>query len=291
MRILIIMLLAAIGCGYGAGCTRKEAPPPNKATRISATKAFESYFGPAPTTDKGTCYAFVIYFPAAKEPGKVVPFPFFTFDEASLKKVALQRLMGGMVEKSYAADLPQLFPTGCRLLSVTEQKGLVTADFGKELRPVAAAATTGDALFNAITLTALQFGGVSGVRILSEGSELFPGRQPPVEASAVLQPSAPRLLNVVAMKETAAGPVQEVDALFDRPVDISECRFTTLDGQTLTGDVFHSMFDMAAVLKPKEPGKLADGAKIKVAWKVTDKKGRSAAGEETLTLEVKVHQD
>jgi hypothetical protein len=107
----------------------------------------------------------------------------------------------------------------------------------------------------------------------------------------VLQPSAPRLLKVVAMKETAAAPVAEVDALFDRPVEIKKCVITASDGTMLSGDVFHSMFDMAAVLKPKEPGKLTEGAKIVVRWEVTDKKGRSASGEESFALEVKVHQD
>ena len=69
-------------------CTRSQEPPASKQVRVSATKAFEKYFGPAPSTDKGACYAFVIYFPSAKEPGKVVPLPFFSFDESSLKKVA-----------------------------------------------------------------------------------------------------------------------------------------------------------------------------------------------------------
>ena len=62
-----------------------------------ATAAYEKYFGAAPSVDKGTAYAFVIYFPSSKEPGKVVPFPFFTFDEGSIKKVAVERLLGGLL--------------------------------------------------------------------------------------------------------------------------------------------------------------------------------------------------
>lgn len=292
MRIFMAILFATVCFGSFVGCSSKEGTPPAKATRISATKAFESYFGAAPTTDKGSCYAFVIYFPSAKEPGKAVPFPFFSFDEASLKKVALQRLIGGMDEKSYAADFLQLFPKGTRLLSLTEQNCAVTANFSAELRSVAADSVGSRALSNAITLTVMQFGGATGVRIQSEGSDLLPaGGRPPVEASVVLQPSAPRLLKVVAMKETAAAPVTEVDALFDRPVDIKKCVFTAKDGTVLAGDVFHSMFDMAAVLKPKEPGKVSEGTKIGVRWEVTDKKGRSASGEESFVLEVKVHQE
>jgi hypothetical protein len=286
------MLFSILCLAAFTGCSRKDAPPAAKSARISATKAFESYFGPAPTTDKGTCYAFAIYFPSAREAGKVVPFPFFSFDEGSLKKVALQRLMGGMDEKSYAGDFPQLFPKGSRLLSLTEQNGVATVNFSPELGSLPADSDNGRALFNAVNLTVLQFAGVKSVRIQCDGRELFPLQQPaPVEASVVLQPSAPRLLKVVAMRDSATAPVEEVDALFDRPVDIKSCRFVLADGTPLAGDVFHAMFDMAAVLKPKEPGKLAPGTKLTVRWEVADKKGRSASGEDSFPLEVQVHKD
>ena len=292
MRFPVSLLFAALLFGSCIGCSSKQAPPAGKEVRISATKAFESYFGPAPTTSKGTCFGFVIYFPAAREPGKVVPFPFFSFDEASLKKVALQRLIGGMGEKGYAADFLQLFPAGTRLLSLNEQKGALSADYSKELRAVTADPVRARALFNAVTLTAAQFGGVTKVKILSEGVDLFPSQQRlPAQADVVLQPAAPRLMKVVAMKETAAAPVTEIDALFDRPVDVKRCRFVSGDGTALEGDVFHAMFDMAAVLKPKGPVELASGTQIKVSWQVTDKKGRSAAGEQTVPLEVTVHQE
>jgi len=234
----------------------------------------------------------VIYFPSAKEPGKVVPFPFFSFDEDRLKKVALQRLLGGIDEKSYAGEIVQLFPKDARLLSLTEQNGAVTCNFSKELRPVAANPGNAGALFNAITLTVMQFGGVSAVRIQCDGSDLFPpDMRPPDLATAVLQPSAPRLLNVIALKKSQVSPMEELDALFDRPVDIKEFQFSTVDGSALSGDVFHSMFDMAAVLKPSDPGKLTGLTQVKVRWKVVDKTGRSAAGEGTVTLDVKMHQD
>lgn len=290
MRIIIATLLTVMALGSVVGCSPKEEPAPGKTGRVSATKSFESHFGPAPTTNQGTCYAFVIYFPSAKELGKVVPFPFFSFDEPSLKKVALERLIGGMDEKKYAGELLPLFPKGSRLLSLKEANGTVTADFSKEVRSAAADPSRGRALFNAISLTAGQFGGVTGVRIQSEGSDLFAAAERLPAKASVQEPSAPRLLHLVAMKEGAADPVQEVDALFDRPVDIKEFQFLENDGTLLAGEVFHTMFDMAAVLKPRDPGKLADGTKVRVRYKVVDKMGRSAAGEETFTLAVKQHQ-
>lgn len=291
MHRIIFTFLTVICCAAIIGCTRKEAPPAAKAARVSATRTYDTYFGAAPTTDKGTCFAFVIFFPSAKVPGKIVPFPFFSFDQESLKKVAVQRLIGGMDEKSYAGEFLQLFPKGVRLLSLTEKGGMVTANFSGEM---AAAAKLGSApaLFNAVSLTLAQFGGVTSVRMQSDGADLFPSeKRLPTEAAVVVQPSAPRLLSIVAMKHGASEPVAEVDALFDRPVNIQEFKFSAVDGSPLAGDVFHSMFDMAAVLKPKEPGNLSEGVKIKVRWKVTDKTGRSGTGEEVLPLAIKVHGD
>src|SRR6266567_3703552 len=106
-----------------AACRKKETPPPAQPARVSATKAYEHYFGPAPTSDKGRCFAFVIYFPSAKEPGKVVPFPFFTFDEGSIKKVAVERLIGGMELGSFKGEFLMLFPSGARLLALEEATG------------------------------------------------------------------------------------------------------------------------------------------------------------------------
>jgi germination protein M len=292
MRILKTTLLTFLILAVSIGCSRKEAPAPGQPARVSATKAFESYFGPAPTTEKGTCYAFVIYFPRAKETGKVTPFPFFSFDEASLKKVALERLLGGMDEKSYAGEFLQVFPSGSRLLSLSERNGVVNADFSKELRPVAGDPVRGRAILNSVNLTLMQFAGVTGVRIQCEGGDLFHAAEPPAaEAAVVMQPSAPRLLSMIAMKQAAGAPVLEVDALFDRPVDIKEFQFLGNDGTLLAGDVFHSMFDMAAVLKPKEPGKFAEGATIKARYHVVDRMGRRAVGEASFPLQVKLHQD
>jgi len=285
----MIMILCL---GAGVGCSRKEAPASPKAARVSATKAFENYFGTAPTTDKGTCFAFVIYFPSAREPGKVVPLPFFSFDETSLKRVALERLLGGMEEKAYAGEFLQPFPTGTRLRSISEQNGTVTADFSRELRPAAENAKGNRAIFNAVVLTLRQFSGVSAVRLTSEGRGLpAPEQAQPEERSVVLPPAAPRLLNVIAVKENHASPVKEVDALFDRPVEISRCEFSFVDGARLAGDVYQAMFDMAAVLKPKEPAKISAGSEVRVRWKVTDKLGRSAEGEGGFPLEVKVHEE
>ena len=289
MRIAYIALAAAVVFTLSA-CKRSQEPPPSQQARVSATKAFEQYFGPAPATDKGSCYAFVIYFPSAKDPGTVVPFPFFSFDEASLKKVAVQRLMGGMAEKSYQGELSQPFPAGTRLLAVTEKDGEVTADFSSELLGAKPDDASERALANALVLTLRQFGGVGKVRVQVDGAQTRLDKllQGAGEQVAVQQ-SAPRLLGVTAMREKGAKDVEEVDAFFDRPVEIKVLRISAADGKAFEGDIYQSVFDMAGVLKPKDPGVFKPGMSVKVTWNVTDKLGRNASGESEIPLEVREH--
>lgn len=305
ITLLLLLVLAAVLFVTLAACKKKAEQPSSKQARVSATNAYEKYFGPPPTTDKGTCYAFVIYFPSAKEPGKVVPFPFFTFDEGSIKKVSLERLLSGMEVGSYRGEIAQPFAPGTRILGVTEQQGAVAVNFSKEILASKADDAIERAILDAIVLTLSQFNGVKEVRVQVEGKEggvidgkeigKFLGhggleKQPltPTE-TAVLEPSQPRLLSVTAMKERGAKAVEEVNAFFDRPVDIKELTMTDKDGRPFEGDVFHSVFDMAAVLKPKEPSLYKAGMPVKVRWKVTDKLGRQAEGESEFSLDVKEH--
>ncbi|ABB31779.1 Lipoprotein LpqB, GerMN domain [Geobacter metallireducens RCH3] len=298
VRIALVAILVLIAL---AGCSKEQKNVPGKQVRVSATGAYEKYFGPAPTTDKGTCYAFVIYFPSAKEPGKVVPFPFFTFDQSSLKKVAVERLLGGMDVGSYKGEFLQLFAPGTRILGLAEQNDAVTVNFSKEILAAKADAVVEKALLDAVALTLSQFSGVREVRMQIEGKEsgtvdgkdvaMFLGHGGPLkpQESAVLHPSPPRLLSVTAMKEKGAKEVEEVNVFFDRPLEIKELNIAGGDNKRFDGEVYHSVFDMAAVLKPKAPSLFKAGMPVKVRWKVTDKVGRSAEGAGEFPLEVQEH--
>ncbi|MBT1075817.1 GerMN domain-containing protein [Geobacter grbiciae] len=302
LRVVLVAIIVLIAL---AGCSKEQKNVSGKQVRVSATGAYEKYFGPAPTTDKGTCYVFVIYFPSAKEPGKVVPFPFFTFDQSSLKKVAVERLLGGMDVGSYKGEFLQLFAPGTRLLGLAEQNDAVTVNFSKEILAAKADAAIEHALLDAVALTLSQFSGVREVRMQIEGKEsgtvdgkdvaMFLGhggleRQPlKPQESAVLHPSPPRLLSVTAMKERGAKEVEEVNVFFDRPLEIKELSIAGGNGKRFDGDVYHSVFDMAAVLKPKDPSQFKAGMSVKVLWKVTDKVGRSAEGIGEFPLEVQEH--
>lgn len=263
----------------------KKEIPAEKSGNVTATAAYEKYFGAAPSVDKGTAYAFVIYFPSKTEPGKVVPFPFFTFDEGSIKKVAVERLLGSMDIGSYQGEFIH-FPIGTHLIAIADDKGTITANFSKELDM-----TTEAGIAPALVMTLGQFKGVRDVRLQVEGKESRLRNLPKIsDDSAIQQLPPPRLLSVTAMRDKGAKDIEDVNAFFDRPVDVKELRLFSVNGQQYAGDLFHSVFDMAAVLKPKDPSQFKERMQIKVRWKVTDKLGRPAEGDSVWLLEVKQHE-
>lgn len=284
MRVLYTLLLMGLAVVFIAGCNKASAPPTQQ-TKIIATSAYEQSFGPAPTADKGTAYAFVIYFPSVKDPAKVVPFPFFTFDETSLKKVAVDRLLSGMDVGSYQGEFLTM-PSGTRIVSIDENQGALTLTLSKEFSR-AIEDKSAENVARAIGLTLRQFKGISVVRLLVEGIQK--PLKVSADESAILVPGPPRLLNVTAMQDKGAKDVEDVNAFFDRPVEIKELKLLSKDGQPFAGDVFHSVFDMAAVLKPKDPSQFTKNMPVKVRWKVIDKLGRQAEGDNIWLLEIKEH--
>lgn len=282
-KIIPSLLLLSLVFAVMLGCTKKEpAQTAAQTGRVVTTPAYEKHFGPPPPCDKGTAYGFVIYFPSSKEPGKVVPFPFYTFDEQSMKKVALERLLSGMEVGSYRGEFAP-FPSGSRLIALSEEGGRVTTDFSKELESAPKSAAT------ALALTLRQFKGVGAVRLLVEGKESALNIQvQKADESAVWQP-APRLLTVTAMRDKGAKEIEEVNAYFDRPVVVKELALLAENGEQFPGEVYHSVFDMAVVLKPKDPSQFKEKMPVRVRWKVVDKLGREAEGESVWPLEIKEH--
>ena len=286
MRRVFLSLVVLSLC-FQPACTKKQEVPPAKPVRVSATKAYEKYFGPAPTTDKGTCHAFVIYFPSLREPGKVVPFPFFTFDEGSMEKVAVERFLSGMEVPAYASEIVHPVASTARLLALEQVDGVKKVDLSDGFL---APGASRDGMLHALVMTLTQFPEVRGVRLLQEGKDVDYARGPQKpDDSWVLEPGPPRLLSVTAVREKGARDVEEVSAYFDRPVEIQEVSMTDRAGKSFAGDTYHSVFDMAAVLKPREPGVFRERMPVKVRWKVTDKLGRHAEGENVWLLEVKEH--
>lgn len=263
---------------------QEKVMPSEQPGRVITTTAYEKYFGAAPFVDKGTAFAFVIYFPSKKEPGKVVPFPFFTFDEGSLKKVSVERLLGSMDTGSYRGEFLS-FPGGTHLIGVKDDNGTIVVNLSKEL-----GALSEVGLAHAVSLTLRQFNGVKDVKFQVDGKESpLNSLGESSDDNAVQQPSPPRLLSVTAIRDKGAENIEDVNVFFDRPVEVKELQLLSKDGQPFAGDIYHSVFDMAAVLKPKDPSSFKEHMPITVRWKVVDKLGRQSEGEKIWSLEVKEH--
>lgn len=283
-KIIQSLLLLVLAVALLAGCDKNEpSESSSQPGQVVATPAYQKYFGAAPSVDKGTAYAFVIYFPSSKDPGKVVPFPFFTFDQQSMQKVAIERLLSGMDVGSYRGEFTP-FPAGSRLIAITDDKGTVTANFSKEFGSAAAPVAT------AVATTLRQFIGAKALRLQVDGNDsALSSVAKNADDTAVQEPSPPRLLSVTAMRDKGASDVEEVNAFFDRPVEVKELTLHSEDGKPFQGEIYHSVFDMAAVLKPKEPSQFKAGLPIKVRWKLVDKLGRQAEGDSVWPLEIKEH--
>jgi hypothetical protein len=280
---LFLMLLAAV-----VGCERqgeaKKEPVP-VASNVEATPAYRSFFGEPPTVAEGSCYALVGYYPLAARPGKISPFPLFMFDREDQLEVVTEQLLrwGEGWDMGGAAINP--FPPGTELLSLIRSGDLVRVELSEPA--LTGSDPAGQKLILAVLgHTLVQFEGVDRVQVVAGGT-LLPqqaerGFYPDPEV--VMLPGEPRALTVAGVWEEGAADPEEVSVFFDRPVLVEEVR-VSVDGRRLEGDYFTSVFDMAVVIRPKEPALLQEGLPVTVAWRIVDRLGRHGNGEKTFSLQ------
>jgi len=189
---------------------------------------------------------------------------------------AARVLVAGHPEQVRFLPLPRLFPEGTTLEGVAVEQGVavvrVALGPGGHPHPLA-----GQALAHTLT----QFEGIVGVRLQIGDAPLAPVVRP--DPAVVEPPAAPRLLDVLTAVQEGEPPA-EIDVLFDRPVEVIETRLEGPDGAPIPGKLYTSMFDMAAVLRPEDPGVIREGMKLRVTWAVRDRKGRESRGSRTISL-------
>jgi len=133
----------------------------------------------------------------------------------------------------------------------------------------------------ALALTLTQFSGIRSVALAMPGHTATPA---PIPDRALLEPPPPpRLLDVVSSVHPGEEP-EEVDVLFDRPIRVASFFLRLVGGRELPGKTYTSMFDMAIVLRPKEPEILREGLPLELAWRVEDRNGRTADGARDVSL-------
>ncbi|GAB6063391.1 GerMN domain-containing protein [Deferrisoma palaeochoriense] len=279
MKRLAIALALAATVGLAPPAGAEKIP-------VSATPAYEAAFGAPPASEGVACRAAVVYLPglgASGSPDRLAPVPLFSVNPDRIVEEAARVLVGGHPEQVRLLPLPRLFPEGTTLAGVEVTDGIarvrVTQGLPGTTHPLAA---------QALAHTLTQFEGISAVQ-LQAGAEP-PGPTVRPDPAAVEPPAAPRLLDVLTAVHEGETP-EEIDVLFDRPVEVIEVRVESPAGTPIPGQLYTSMFDMAAVLRPADPTRIREGMELRVTWAVRDRKGREARGAKTLPLRWYVHPE
>lgn len=253
---------------------------------VTASEAYTTYFGEPPKVSGGTCYALVGFYPRAENPAKVTPVPHFLLSEKKQRQLLVQQLIKGGALPGLEDLFVNPFPPGTRLLSITMNGVTMNVDLSAEVLeqkdPVLQ-----KGMLAALGHTLIQFDPVENLVITAAGTPLpwMPGSSySPLQAS-VIAPQEPRPLQAVAHYGEDSEVPEEILVFFDRPVSVSEFSLAEPGGREVGGNYYTSVFDMAVVLHPENPDRLLAGERIRVAWRVTDRLGRSSAGQETVVLQ------
>ncbi|WP_025322439.1 GerMN domain-containing protein [Deferrisoma camini] len=254
-------------------------PAAGAGTQVSATPAYRAAFGAPPASQGVDCRAAVVYLPGLGASGsgdRLAPIPLFSVTPGKIVEEAARVLVAGHPEQVRLLPLPRLFPEGTALKGVEVEEGVavVRIALGTAGQPHPLAS-------QALAHTLTQFEGITGVRLRLGDDPPAPVVRP--DPAAVEPPAAPRLLDVLTAVQEGEPPA-EIDVLFDRPVEVIETRLERPDGTPIPGKLYTSMFDMAAVLRPEDPGAIREGMALRVTWAVRDRKGRESRGSRTISL-------
>jgi hypothetical protein len=135
--------------GGGAGAGRRIAaltalfallaacssPPPPAKPALRTTKAFDAVFGELPPIPlQAPAYASVVYFPAAKAPGRYLPAPIFTTEDGKEEFLTVRTAVRGVDQETFAKEVDLPFPKGTDLASYARRDGKAVVGLGGNLR-------------------------------------------------------------------------------------------------------------------------------------------------------------
>jgi hypothetical protein len=278
------LFLLALLLMTGLGCQRQQDSDGGSKGRVQATEAYRSWFGEPPAVAEGTAWAVVGFFPMDEQPAQVLPVPLFLFTGQNQPQLLLDKVLQG----GGYLGLPQLavrpFPVGTTVRSVRISNGTATADVSSELLQLSDPPAQQGA-WAAIGHTLLQFADVERVLVTVDGQPLpfIPSGELPVAGAAVVDPGPPALLQALLHEDDDAVP-GELLIFFNRPVQLQSFRLEFPRGQQVAGQYFTSVFDMAVILHPQDPGRMQVGSEVLIDWQVVDMLGRAGGGQSTLQL-------
>lgn len=279
------MLFLCLPLLLSGGCRKEQVPAPITGGKVTATDAYLTHFGAAPTVQEGIAYAMVGYLPKADNPEQLVPLPLFLFSESNRMKMLIDRLLSVDSEATERIGATNPFPSGILLNTLIQDGDQLNVDLtgAPELVKDSQRLQTIQAVLGH---SLLQFPGVTRVR-LSINGELpagFAAEGVIPDPSVVASPGEPKLIGVVGVWEPGASQAQEVSIFFDRPLNVIQLEVREHGGAKVEGEQFRSVFDMAVVVLPKNPERLSEGQPMTIKYDVIDRIGRTAQGEKTLLL-------
>lgn len=270
--LLGLALTAPSGWGWSA-----EAP-------AEATSAYREAFGPPPQVEAGRCTAAVVFLPGAGAGGsskRLGPLPLFSVDPDKVAEQAARVVVEGYPTPVRYFEPPRAFPEGAKFsgLKIQDRIATVAVALPKagEAPPMA---------MQALATTLAQFEGVDAVSLAVTGSAPSGPARP--DPSLREPPPPPRLLDVVSSVHPEEEP-EEIDVLFDRPLEVKSFSLRLEDGTGIPGRTYTSMFDMAVVYRPEDPKVLREGLPLAIRWSVADRTGRTAEGEKAVELRIYRH--
>lgn len=284
MKVIIFKHVALMSLILAlAGCRQEQERQTQQGGIVHANSSYQQHFGDPPPVQAGKAYARVIYLPLKGERMLVRAIPVYLFEEQSQLESILARLTDGKLVLPADSPLYVPVPDGAELAIGSRQNGALTLN----LHISAAISLDLQPLVLSLTETAGQFEDISRVLIEMNGKPLdfMPneGFRPGIEHIDEVGP--PDLVMIAGVWEENEPEPEEVMVNFNRPVKINSFSLSIADGRDVAGEYFTSVFQMAVVVRPENPAVLAEGTRLKVAWNVTDALGRTAAGEEILTLQ------
>jgi hypothetical protein len=269
-----------------AACSQEEASAP--ATQgtgvVKATQAYLDNFGPPPQGKAGEAFARVGYLPLRQSPDKVKAFPLFLFSEKEQLRQILNRLVSGKLNLPPDLNLYNPFPGDIEVMTTPlDGPSLTLSLMTQSTWPDADMKAAGLALSE----TVLQFTRVERVVIMLNGRPLphMPEGGYQHQPHQLAKVAPPILVLLAGMWEKGSDNLDELLIEFDRPIKVNQIKLYDLSGQTVDGEYFTSIFQMAVVIQPKAPESFQPGDLLRAEWDIVDELGRSNNGSTTLPLQ------
>ncbi len=258
-------------------------PAPKDSGVVVATQAYLDNFGEPPQGKAGQAFARVGYLPVRHSPGKVRPFPLFLFSKEGELRQILNRLTSGELVFPQNSGFYNPFPGDLQVTSASPDNSTQTLSLmTRQSWPEDDMASAGLSL----AATVFQFEQTSKVVIMLNGQPLpqMPEGGYLRSPESLLEVDPPALVLMAGMWEKGTDNLDELLIEFDRPVKVNSFKLYDSTEKSVEGEYFTSIFQMAVVILPEDRSLYQEGDLLRAEWDVSDDKGRTNSGTNTMAL-------